>query len=67
MTVDSIRKGMKEFDIAYGTNHQRRKTDITQPEITQLDITQPLDYETEELAEEYSESQQWPPSFPKST
>jgi hypothetical protein len=62
MTVDSIRKGMKEFDIAYGTNHQRRKTDITQPE-----ITQPLDYETEELAEEYSESQQWPPSFPEST
>ena len=30
------------------------------------DITQPLDYEAEELVKEIIESQQRPPSFPKS-
>ena len=56
MNVDTIRKGMEEFDITDGTNHRRRKTDITPP-----DITQPLDYETEELVTESIESQQQPP------
>ena len=62
MTVDIARKGFKEFDITDSTNYRRRKTDIIQ-----LDVTQPLDYETEELVEEYIESQQWPPAFPKYT
>jgi hypothetical protein len=56
MTVDTTRKGMKEHDVTDGTDHRRRKTDVTQP----------LDYETEELVKEYIESQQRPPSFPKS-
>ncbi len=56
MNVDTIRKGMEEFDINDGTGHRRRKTDITPP-----DITQPLDYETEELVTESIESQQQPP------
>jgi hypothetical protein len=53
MTVDTARKGMDEHDV---TDHRRRKTDITQP----------LDYATEELVKEYIESQQRPASFPKS-
>lgn len=56
MSVDTTRKGMEELDVTDGTEPRRRKTDITQP----------LDYETEELVKEYIESQQRPPSFPKS-
>ncbi len=56
MNVDTIRKGMEEFDITDGTRHRRRKTDITPP----------LDYETEKLVTEFIESQQQPPSVPQS-
>ena len=62
MTVDIARKDFKEFDITDGTNYRRRKTDTIQS-----DVTQPLDYATEELVEECIESQQWPSSSPKST
>ena len=61
MYVDTIRKGMEEFDITDGTGHRRRKTDITPP-----DITQSLDYETEKLVTEFIESQQQPPSVNQS-
>jgi hypothetical protein len=56
MTVDTASKGMDEHDVTEITDHRRRKADITQP----------LDYETEELVKEYIESQQRPASFPKS-
>jgi len=67
MTVDTTRNGMEEFDITDGANYRRRKTDITQPDTAQADITQPLDYENDELVEKYIGRQLLPPSFPKST
>jgi len=56
MTIDTTKKGMQQHDVTDVTDHRRRKTDITQP----------LDYETEELVKEYIESQQRRPSFPRS-
>ena len=53
MIVDTIRKEMAELEVTDETNLRRRKTDITPPAI----ITQPLDYETEELVTEYDGSQ----------
>ena len=53
MTVDTVIKGMEEPNGA-----DLRSQDA--------DITQPLDYEVEELVKEIIESQQRPPSFPKS-
>jgi hypothetical protein len=53
MNVDTIREEMEELEVTDGTNLRRRKTDITPPAI----ITQPLDYETEELVTEYDGSQ----------
>ena len=53
MIVDTIRNEMAELEVTDETNLRRRKTDITPPAI----ITQPLDYETEELVTEYDGSQ----------
>jgi len=62
MIVDTTSKRMEELEVTDGTNLGRRKTDITPPAI----ITQPLDYETEELVTEFIESRQQPPPVPDS-
>jgi hypothetical protein len=48
MIVDTTRNEMEGLEVTDGANRRRRVTDITQP----------LDYETEELVKEYIENQQ---------
>ena len=58
MTVNTTRKRREELDITDGSNRQKWKTDITAHRRRKTDISQPLDYESEELVKKYIENQQ---------